>query len=103
MKAAAWRAERGSTHYRLQISDIQGKRNFNRLRKEMTADGWDIYGDGFGKKGKEFLLLVRRKFPTEEKWLEWARNSNFNMVEYNHKGKPKRTKLGTNYKPRRVG
>ena len=100
MKIHAWKTDLrlAQQHkYYIQINGIPGKRAFNRLVKEMREE-WDIYGDGFDKHKKNFMLLATREFQSIEKWLEWARKIPYDMVEYNRNGKPKPIKLGSNYR-----
>jgi|ETNvirnome_6_100_1030635.scaffolds.fasta_scaffold00356_14 hypothetical protein len=102
MKAHAWKvdarlSESEQHKYYIQINDIPGKRSFNRLLKEMTIE-WDIYGDGFDKHKESFMMLGAREFDSPEKWIEWARNFPYDLVEYNRSGSPKPIKLGSNYR-----
>jgi hypothetical protein len=101
MHAAAWKAHRGTNRYKLQISEISGKRMFNRLYKEYSSDCWEIIGDGYGKKEGHYIILAAREFESEEQWLSWARQCDLDLVEQTLSGKPKPFKLGNNYKPRK--
>jgi len=102
MYAAAWRASRGTSRYKIQINAISGKRLFNRLYKEYSTDKWEVIGDGYGKEEGKYILLVAREFDSEEHWLRWARNCDLDLTEQTHFGKPKPIKLGKNYKPRKA-
>jgi len=100
MKAHAWKVDARYTEqhkYYIQFNEIPGKRVFNRILKEIKTD-WDIFGDGFDKHQKNYILLATREFESKEKWVEWARNFPYDLVEYTRDGKPKSTRLGTNYR-----
>lgn len=100
MKIHAWKTDLrlAEQHkYHIQINEIPGKRAFKRIIKEMCEE-WDIYGDGFDKHQKNFVLLATREFESVKKWIEWARNVPYDVVEYNRNGKRKPIKLGTNYR-----
>jgi len=100
VKAHAWKIDARLTRqhkYYIQFDEIPGKRAFNRLVKEMK-DEWKICGDGFDKHKENFMCLVSRKFKSPEDWIEWARNSSYDLVEYTRNGNPKPIKLGSNYR-----
>jgi hypothetical protein len=100
MKAHAWKidARLVKEHkYYIQFNEIPGKRAFDRLVKEMRED-WKICADGFDKHKQNFIFLVSRSFESPREWTEWARNFPHDLVEYTRNGKPKPTKLGTNYR-----
>ena len=100
MKVHAWKIDVRFTEqhkYYIQQNDIPGKRMFNRLLKEIKKE-WNICGDGFDKHHKKYILLASREFESPKKWIEWARNFPYDLVEYTRNGKPKPTKLGTNYR-----
>ena len=101
MHAHAWKTGHGEYRYKLQINHITGKRNFRRLVKEWVSKAWEVVGDGYGKEEGEFVLILAKSFSTEEEWLQEARQFELDVVEYNSLGRPKRHKLGINYRPRK--
>jgi len=100
IKASAWKEDyryNDSYRYKLQIDNIPGQRNFQRLLKEIEKE-WRVYGDGFNKEANKFTILATKDFDSLEEWVKWARNFSYDLVEYNRNDKPKLTKLGSNYK-----
>ena len=102
MYASAWKANRGSYRYKIQINEISGKRLFNQLYKEYSTDPWEVIGDGYGKGEGKYILLAAREFESEDDWLEWARGCDLDLIEQTLTGKPKPIKLGSNYKQRKA-
>ena len=98
MKVTAWVFERRDTYYvyRIQFEHIKGKRENKRIIKAMTRAGCKLIGNGYSKRG-EFILIFDKKIESREKWVGWARQLNYPLVELNSKMNPKTTKLGSHY------
>jgi len=94
MLATAWLLEKNNDEflYQMQIDGIFGKREKNKALK--TVKDWDICGEGFNTKTKEFIIILVRNFSSSKDWLTWAKNYPFNLKELNRNGKPKPLKLG---------
>jgi hypothetical protein len=96
--ATAWVFERRDTYYvyRIQFENIKGKRENKRIIKAMTKEGCELVGNGYSK-GGEFILIFDKKIESRDKWIDWARQLSYPLVELNSKMNPKPTKLGSYY------
>ena len=103
MKGTAWRNARMLTndyHYILQIDEIKGKREENRILKD-TAE-WHVYGEGFDPTTKTKTLMFKRVSNTESDWKKWARSFPYQLEEITEKtGRAKPYKLGLEYLSRK--
>ena len=104
-KMTAWNtALRGDDilTYMMQTT-IAGKRNLNKLMKQMSSDGFQCVGEGYDPKKEKFIVLFSKPFESKNSWLEFAKASPFLIEEVNHKtgkvkvinGKRKRRKRTT--------
>ena len=99
MKGTAWRNARLLTddyYYVLQIDEIKGKRDENRLLKDTRE--WELYGEGYDPTSKTRTLMFKRSFETEGDWKRWARTFPHELEEITEKtGRKKPYKLGLEY------
>jgi hypothetical protein len=99
MKGTAWRNTRVLTndyHYVLQIDEIKGKREENRLLKDTPE--WRPYGEGYDPVTKTKTIMFKRAFNTENEWKSWARSFPYELEEITEKtGRLKPYKLGAAY------
>lgn len=105
MKGVAWKEKRVENDYLmyvLQIDNIKGIRQQNRLLKDV--DGWECTGNAYDPRSKTESLIFKRAFETESKWKSWARNFPYILEEITEKtGRPKPYKLGLDYQQKTRG
>ena len=94
MNATAWKSKKtiDKHFYVLQVDDIKGKREENRIKKYLKS--WENYGHGFDPKKKTISLIFSRPFCSEEEWKTWAREFPYPLIEVGKSGKKKPYKLG---------
>ena len=97
MKAVAWKLGKSQDKliYVVQVDNIQGVRNENRLLKQLRE--WQHYGEGYDAKSKNKTLMFKSHFDTEDEWKDWARAFPYDLVEVGKSGKEKPYKLGLAY------
>tara|TARA_R110000824_G_scaffold360476_1_gene548233 strand:- start:1292 stop:1621 length:330 start_codon:yes stop_codon:yes gene_type:complete len=99
MKGVAWknlRFESDELVYILQVDNITGKRDENKLLKEVSS--WNQTGDMYDPANKVKSILFRRSFSTEAEWVKWARSFPLPLEEITEKtGRCKPYKLGLEY------
>ena len=77
--AYAWKVSKNVPCYRLQISNISGKRMRNKIFKQIN--GWDNSGEGFDSKKNQYVLLFDKRFDSPEDWLNWAQSFPYQITE----------------------
>jgi ubiquitin len=100
LSAEAWKmsSQNDSLLYRLQVNGTTGKSS-DKLAK--AVEGWRESGTIFHKDG-QVELLFSCSFADEQKWIEWAKNFPYELVEISpNTGKPKPIKLGVASKTRK--
>ena len=103
MEVSAWVIDKTDAAYRykIQFDDIEGKRIRNRIHKDMT-EVYECESTGSGyTKGGNYILLFTKSFTDPDEWINWARQLEYPVVEYNSKAQPKPIKLGSHYDPKR--
>tara|TARA_R100000808_G_C2080445_1_gene104495 strand:- start:14 stop:382 length:369 start_codon:yes stop_codon:yes gene_type:complete len=98
MRATAWKASRGDddkpVKMKLQVDNIPGRRNFNRVLKSLESEEWQIIGEGLGQ-DKSFMAIFTRTFSSYAEWVKWGKQYPHYLKEISPKtDKPKRIKLG---------
>jgi len=105
MKGVAWKNSRIDSDecvYILQVDEIKGKREYNRLLKEVS--GWNCTGTAYDPSTKTESYLFRRGFSTEGEWKTWARKFPYFLEEITEKtGRKKPYKLGLDYQTKTRG
>ena len=105
MKSVAWKNTRLDSNdllYVLQVDEIKGVRQHNRLLKDV--DGWQCTGNAYDPKSKTESLIFKRTFGTEAEWKSWARKFPYILEEITEKtGRPKPYKLGLDYQNKTRG
>tara|TARA_Y100001938_G_C8057670_1_gene415374 strand:- start:712 stop:1047 length:336 start_codon:yes stop_codon:yes gene_type:complete len=105
MKSVAWKNTRLDTNdllYVLQVDEIRGVRQHNRLLKDVV--GWECTGNAYDPKSKTESLIFKRAFQTEAEWKSWARQFPYILEEITEKtGRPKPYKLGLDYQNKTRG
>jgi len=104
VKGIAWKDFRKGDqyYYVIQVNEIKGKREENRVKKYFKD--WSMHGDGYDPSKKEVTLMFRKNFSSEDEWKSWARSFPHRLVEVGKSGKNKPYKLGLDYlnSPRRL-
>lgn len=77
--AYAWKVSKNNPCYRLQISNISGKRLRNKIFKQIN--GWDNSGEGFDPKKNQYVLIFDKKFDSPGEWLGWAQAFPYQITE----------------------
>jgi len=77
--AYAWKVGKNNPHYRLQISNISGKRMRNKIFKQI--EGWKNSGEGFDAKKNQYVLIFDKKFDSVIDWQEWAQSFPYQIKE----------------------
>ena len=77
--AHAWKVSKNVPCYRLQISNIVGKRMRNKIFKQIN--GWDNSGEGVDSKRNQYVLLFEKRFDSPEDWLNWAQSFPYQITE----------------------
>ncbi len=77
--AYAWKVSKNNPCYRLQISNISGKRLRNKIFNQI--DGWNNCGEGFDSKKNQYVLIFDKKFESPDEWLMWARTFPYQITE----------------------
>ena len=97
MKAVAWKMGKSKDKliYVVQVDNVKGIRNENKLLKELKE--WQHYGEGYDVKQKCKTLMFKHHFETEDEWKSWARSFPYELVEVGKSGKEKPYKLGLAY------
>jgi len=105
MKGVAWKNTRLVTDdflYVLQVDEIKGIRQTNRLLKDVQ--GWECTGNAYDPKTKTESLIFKRVFSTETDWKSWARKFPYSLEEITEKtGKVKPYLLGLAYQTKTRG
>ena len=105
MKGVAWKNTRLTNDdflYVLQVDEIKGVRQQNRLLKDVA--GWECTGNAYDQKSKTESLIFKRIFRTESAWKVWARQFPYVLEEITEKtGRPKPYKLGLDYQQKTRG
>ena len=86
MKAFAWRRETTDpkANYCLQVENIKGKRALNKVVK--ILGDWEIIGDGYNAKTKEFTYIFAKRFDNTGAWQAWAETFPIHLVEMTSHG-----------------
>tara|TARA_R100000152_G_C6766973_1_gene192089 strand:- start:19 stop:381 length:363 start_codon:yes stop_codon:yes gene_type:complete len=95
MEATAWKINTDTTGaciYQMQIEQIKGQRERNRVNK-LVSD-WEVFAEGYDAANKATLLVLRKSFSNVSSWVSWARQFPYSLQELNNKGNPKSIKLG---------
>lgn len=105
MKSVAWKNTRLDSNdllYVLQVDEIKGVRQQNRLLKDV--EGWECTGNAYDPNTKTESLIFKRCFQTESDWKSWARQFPYILEEITEKtGRPKPYKLGLDYQQKTRG
>ena len=105
MKGVAWKNTRLMNDdflYVLQVDEIKGVRQQNRLLKDVA--GWECTGNAYDPKSKTESLIFKRIFGTETEWKQCARCFPHVLEEITEKtGKIKPYLLGTAYQTKTRG
>ena len=86
MKGVAWKNTRLVTDdflYVLQVDEIKGIRQTNRLLKDVQ--GWECTGNAYDPKTKTESLIFKRVFSTETDLKSWARKFPYSLEEITEK------------------
>ena len=98
MNATAWKyvKDDDGVVYTIQIDGIKGKRNENKLLKELKD--WKNFGEGYDPTRKARTLIFKKVFSSDYYWKKWARTFPYALIEIGaNSGKPKPYKLGLDY------
>ena len=107
MKGVAWKnlrlnAEECEFVYVLQVDEIKGIRESNRLLKAL--DGWQQTGSAYDPTSKTESFIFKKGFATEREWKSWARQFPYLLEEITEKtGRKKPYKLGLEYQQKTRG
>jgi hypothetical protein len=91
IEAVAWgeKTETGdSIMYRMQAK-IKGKREMNRLIKELSD--WNACGEGYDPNTEKTIVLLIRKFKDKSSWARYAKTLSFPVEEINNRTGKRRT------------
>ena len=103
MRGVAWKDARANTEelqYVLQVEDIKGVREENRIVKFLSD--WNSYGFGYSPKDRTQTIMFKKEFETEGEWKRWARKFPHILEEITEKtGKKKPYKLGLDYQTKK--
>jgi len=80
MDAKAWRSEYTNEYeYKIQVDNIKhgDKAEFFKLFKE-----WQTSGEGWNIKENTQLKILKKTFPSEKHWKEWAKKCPIKLIEY---------------------
>tara|TARA_R100000908_G_C3752298_1_gene146802 strand:+ start:1577 stop:1939 length:363 start_codon:yes stop_codon:yes gene_type:complete len=77
--AYAWKVSKNNPCYRLQISNISGKRMRNKIFNQIN--GWNNSGEGFDSKNNQYVLIFDKKFESPGDWLTWAQTFPYQITE----------------------
>mgnify|MGYP000014593815 FL=1 len=89
MKAWAWRVETedDNASYRVQVENIKGKRNLNKVLKILSE--WDIIGKGYNANTEEYTFIFANDFDSPHKWQRWAEQFPIYLTEITSHGNEK--------------